>query len=409
MMRVLYTHRTQGVGAEGAHIKGMYEAFRELGHETSMHCLPGCNPSEREASAAAAAKGNGSAAPAPKPQGPGLAKRIYWLVAESAPQIVFEILELGYNIPLFAQLLFRCLKARPALVYERYSLNTFAPTLVCALLRIPHVLEVNDSVVIERSRPLRLKGVSSFLEGRCLASADLVITITGRFRDQLRARFGDKARIQVFTNAVDKARFDRSFDRDGARRRMGIGGGTVLGGTGQFLEWHGLKDLVEKLGPEAESRDLHFLFVGDGPARADVEAAAARLDIAPRVRFTGMLPIGSVPEALSALDMAVIPKAAAHASPMKLIEYMALGLPIVAPDLPSIREALVDESRGRIFPAGDMEAMRGQVISLLSDPAAAAALGRSARERVFRDLTWRRHAEEVLHILGLAADPHRQG
>ena len=47
-MRILYTHRTQGVGAEGAHIKGMYEAFRDLGNAMEMNCLPGCNPVDRQ-------------------------------------------------------------------------------------------------------------------------------------------------------------------------------------------------------------------------------------------------------------------------------------------------------------------------------------------------------------------------
>lgn len=395
-MRILYTHRTQGAGAEGAHIQGMYEAFGELGHETSMHCLPGCNPSER---AAARAR---TAGPGPAPGG-SLLRRIYGSIADSAPQIVFEFLELLYNAVLFAQLFPRCLLSRPALVYERYSLNTFAPALVCRLLRIRHVLEVNDSVVIERSRPLELRAVSAFLEGFCLRSADLVVTITERFRRQLLERFGPGcAPILVLTNAVARARFDRRFDREGARARLGLGSATVLGGTGQFLEWHGLRELVERMGPSAAALDLRFLFIGDGPARQGVEAAARALGIADRVHFTGMLPIDAVPECLAALDMAVIPKAAAHASPMKLIEYMALGLPIVAPDMPSIREALVDGTRGRIFPEGDMARMKDAVLELLRDRDLAASLGRRARERVFAELTWNRHAEKVLSAVGLA-------
>ena len=113
-----------------------------------------------------------------------------------------------------------------------------------------------------------------------------------------------------------------------------------------------------------------------------------------------MLPIDAVPDHLSALDMAVIPKAAPHASPMKLIEYMAMGLPIVSPDLPSIREALVDGTMGRIFPAGEMRLMRESILALLGDREAAAEAGRKAREYVLTHLTWDRHAREVLQALG---------
>lgn len=68
-----------------------------------------------------------------------------------------------------------------------------------------------------------------------------------------------------------------------------------------------------------------------------------------------MVPIALVPEYLCALDIAVTPRAAAHASPMKLMEYMAAGLPIVAPDLPAILSA-IGEGRAGVFPAGDFAA-----------------------------------------------------
>jgi glycosyltransferase involved in cell wall biosynthesis len=393
-MRILYTHRTQGVGAEGAHIKGMYEAFGDLGHATAMICLPGCNPAEQKPSAVPAAQSKG-----------GL-NGLYRVIADHAPQVLFEAIELAYNGPLFLRLAWVCLKARPDLVYERYSLNTFAPTLLCRLMGIKHALEVNDSVVIERSRPLRLKAVSAWLEGVCLRSADLSITITERFRGQLLERFGAKGiDIRVMTNAVSRRRFDRAFDRPALRARLGLGGAAVLGATGQFLEWHGLEDLVERMGPSAADRDLRFLFVGDGPARASVMAKARALGIADRVHFTGMLPIDEVPAYLAVIDIAVIPKAAAHASPMKLIEYMAMGLPIVAPDLASVQAALIgnagDGTLGRIFPAGDMARMGGAIADLLEDREAASAMGRRAKAYVFSRLTWDRHAHEVLDFLGL--------
>lgn len=397
-MKVLYTHRTQGVGAEGAHIKGMYEAFRNLGHSVSMLCLPGCNPSE---AAAAKPGAQGPARDTSKANATGL-RRFYRVIADGAPQMLFEMIELGYNVPLFAQLLARCLKEKPDLLYERYSLNNFAPTLAARLLGIPHALEVNDSVVIERSRPLELRRVSEAIEGWCLRKADVNITITSDFAAKLRARFGRGFKLEVMTNGVAKDRFVRAFKRAESRSDLGLGDATVLGGTGQFLPWHGLHDLVAKLGPVAQARNLRFLFVGDGPARAEVMAVAERLGIPDRVHFTGMRPIDAVPDLLSALDIAVVPNAAIHASPMKLIEYMAMGLPIVAPDLPSIRAA-VGEGMGLIFPAGDMDAMRAAISGLLDDPAAAKELGRKAREHVFNELTWDHHAIKVLATLGLRA------
>ncbi len=398
-MRILYTHRTQGVGAEGSHIRGMYEAFKELGHETSMHCLPGCNPSERTALESLPAEFK-------KSKKAGMLKRVYWAITVVSPQILFELLELVYNVPLSIQLYRSCLKYRPDLVYERYSLNTFAPTLICKMLQIPHVLEVNDSVVIERSRPLKLKWLSAWFENYCLTRSKLSITITEQFRDQLMRRFKlSDQKVMVLTNAVDRTRFEKPYDREKVRAQLGFGQSKVLGSTGQFLAWHGLQDLVTQVGGQAKAEDLRFLFIGDGPARKDVMAKAEELGIADRVHFTGMLPINSVPEYLSALDYAIIPKAAPHASPMKLIEYMAMGLPIVAPDMASIREGLGDclpgKETGKIFPAGDMRAMQTAILDWLQHPEEAKATGLRARTRVFSELTWSHHAEKIFLAMGL--------
>ncbi len=392
-MRILYTHRTQGVGAEGAHVLGMYEAFAELGHEVRMDCLPGCNPAERKAPAAVPGTVNGEAISKPKPS---LIQRVYWFIAEHCPETVFELFELAYNVPLFVRLGIQYLRFRPELIYERYALNTFAPTLLCKLTGCKHVLEVNDSVVIERSRPLALKGIAAACEGFCLAGARISITITERFRALLSARFPTSAeKIMVLTNAVSQRRFSKNNDREAIRKRLGLEGKTVLGASGQFLPWHGLIDLVERLGGAAKEKDISFLFIGDGPVREEVLAKARKLGIEGLVRFTGMIPIIEVPDYLSALDMAIIPSAAQHASPMKLMEYMGMGLPLVAPDLPSIRAA-ADDTMALFFPAGDMEAMEKGIYALLENHPLALELGRRARQHIFADLTWTRHVEKIL-------------
>lgn len=390
-MRILYVHRTQGVGAEGNHVLGMYEAFAELGHEMSMQCPPGCNPAENAARPSPAVAGGR----------PSLFKRVYWLVTERMPQPAFEFVEIAYNLPLLALLAWRFLRRRPDLVYERYSLNSFAAALACRLAGIPLVLEVNDSVTIERSRPLRFAAAAGAIEGFCVRRAALVITITEKFKSNLVERYRlPGSRVLVLTNAVSARRFRARTGPSPLKSDPRWKGKTVIGGTGQFLPWHGLQELLEALAPEMARRDLFLLFVGDGPVREGLLARAAELGLGERVGFTGMVPLSAVPEHLSVLDIAVIPSAAPHASPMKLMEYMAMGLPIVAPDLPSIRAAVPGDGLARIFPAGDMAAMKSRLLDMLDRPEEARSLGRAARERVFAELTWTRHAELVLASVG---------
>lgn len=389
-MKILYTHRTQGVGAEGVHVMGMVEAFRELGHSVELDGIPGCDPFVKAAAPQGAA-GDRAA--------PGLRARLHHRISHYAPQWAFALIEIAYNLPILLRLLPKLLRARPDFVYERYALNTFAPALLCRMLRIPHVLEVNDSVAIVRSRPLAFPRLSRALEEPILRSATVLITISGRFRKQMLDAYprlgGD---ILVCPNAVSSAWFRPRPPAalPHGRDLPALKGRTVLGSAGQFVPWHGLAPFVTAMADLAVAKDLAFLFVGDGPVRADVEAAARARGIADRVVFTGMVPYALVPDYMGLLDIAVIPFSNVHGSPMKLMEFMAKGLPVVAPDLPPIREVMEDRKTGRVFPADDMAAMRTCLEELLADPAEARALGERAKEHVREHLTWLGHAKEVL-------------
>lgn len=401
-MNLLYVHRTQGRGAEGAHILGMVEALQHAGHRVAMVCPPGCDPREQErAGDAAAAGANGRpSAPAGEapPSRPSAFRKIYWYLSDRAPQWLFELLELGYNGVLGVSLAWTCFRSRPDLVYERYALHTFACVLVCRALGIPRVIEVNDSVVIERSRPLTFRLLATFLERFNLRSAALTITITERFRKLLEERHGlSPGSTLVLPNAVSSRRSQGPFQREELRKAWGLEG-TVLGASGQFLPWHGLDALVSSLGPSAIERGLRFFFVGDGPAREDIEAVAERLGIRDRVRFTGMVAITEVPRYLACLDIAVLPGVASHASPMKLMEYMAHGLPLVAVDVPSVR-ALAGAEEAVLVPPGDTEALRRGVHELLDHPERARELGSAARRVVLSQHTWDVRVDQLFAAL----------
>jgi glycosyltransferase involved in cell wall biosynthesis len=332
----------------------------------------------------------------------------YRLVADLSPQVVFGAAELMYNAP-SALRLWRKLRRRPALVYERYAVGNVAPASLCRALGIPRVVEVNDSVVIERSRPTSFPRIKRSIERRVLATADLIVTVTRHFKAQLLEAFPglDESKILVLPNAVSERRFRTpppGADSD-LRARLGLGGLTLLGTVGQFLPWHGLAPLVAAAADLARERDLGFLFIGDGPVRPEVMQAARAAGVEDRVRFTGMLPHARVPKHLALLDVAVIPSLNEHCSPMKLMEFMAMGLPVVAPDLPNIREVLEDGRTGRLFRAGDMDDLRRRLAEVLGDQKAARAMGLRAREYVLANLTWSGHVRKVLDALALRRAP----
>jgi glycosyltransferase involved in cell wall biosynthesis len=135
----------------------------------------------------------------------------------------------------------------------------------------------------------------------------------------------------------------------------------------------GAKRILEKL-PAAQ-----FLVIGDGPRRLELEAAARNLGIAEAVHFLGSR--GDVPELLAACDLVAL-TSHNEAAPVSILEALSAGVPVVASNVGSVKETVVDGETGRLFPAGDVEAFAEAAIHLLDAPAVRRRMGAEGRRRV---------------------------
>lgn len=148
-------------------------------------------------------------------------------------------------------------------------------------------------------------------------------------------------------------------------------------GTGLLLE-----AAAQLLG---RSVDAHFVIIGF-PNVDRYQARAQALGIAERVSFPGRVPYGQVPLWLSLGDVAVDPKMSATEAAGKVLNYMAMGLAVVAFDIPVMREYLGEW--GVYAPLGDAAAFAHQIETLLQDPDRARLIGCALRERAGEVFSW---------------------
>ena len=382
--RILYLHRTQGRGAEGAHIRGMVDGFRAFGCTVDIVGPPGIDPYMHIGP--------------DKSKDRVLSKVLGWF-ASKAPQVCFELVELLYNA-----IALRCLHKQWKLgggysfIYERYALNSFAGVFFSGSKKIPLVLEVNDATVIERSRPLALKSVARWIEYSVLQRADMVVTITDHFKELLVSRHGlASQKIMVLPNAIDPKKYELEEKKRLKRAALGIPKNcTVLGCVGAFVPWHGLEFLVETMARCCDKHDIFFLFIGDGPIRQNVEKKAAKLGIKHRVQFTGFVAANQVPYYLDMIDICVIPGANAHCSPMKLFEYMAAGKPVVLPRYKPLLDVVTGGKEGIFFEPNDATSLRNALQKVLASPSLCREMGDDGRRLVFSSFTWSRNSLAVL-------------
>jgi len=172
--------------------------------------------------------------------------------------------------------------------------------------------------------------------------------------------------------------------------------------AGAFRRWHGAERLLEAMRQLRHRgiEDVNAVLVGDGPELPRARIAAQGLD---RVTFTGPVAHAAMPACLAAADIGVAPFTPdAHGplalgfywSPLKIFEYMASGLPVIAPALPRIAGLVAHEREGILYPPSGADGLADALIRL-RDPELRARLGAAARERAERDYSWDAHCRAL--------------
>jgi glycosyltransferase involved in cell wall biosynthesis len=175
----------------------------------------------------------------------------------------------------------------------------------------------------------------------------------------------------------------------------------VAGFVGWLRHWHGLEDLIDAVHVSGLlERGLRLLIVGSGPSLSAVQERVESLGLEDQVILTGPVAHEDVPAHIAALDIALQPRATDYACPMKLVEYMAMGRCILAPNQPNIRELVSDGISARLFPAGNYRSLVDSLSELMESPAERALLGRNAQRTIIeRNLTWRANATRAVGLL----------
>jgi alpha-maltose-1-phosphate synthase len=244
------------------------------------------------------------------------------------------------------------------------------------------VVELNAPLPVEaaRYRTLARPDEARRLERAVLAGADLVVAVSRPLAAYARER--GATRVEVLPNAVDLRRYTLP-PSVGEPRCVFLGA---------LRPWHGVEAIVEAwriLAGEAPS----LLVVGDGPERAALERLGADV--------TGAVPHRKVPSLLASAAIGLAPyarDAPGYFSPLKLFEYLAAGLAVVAGGIAGVRE-VVGPDQAVLVPPGDPEALAKAVLELARDEPRRAQLGAAGRALVASSHTWDVRAERILAVV----------
>lgn len=380
--RVLYHHRTQGKAVEGVHIRGITDALRSEGVAVDIISVPGADPYA-----------------SPKAMSPTKQATPLMKVVTQLPEPLFELAELAYNLVAGWRVLSYLRRHRDvSFIYERYALFMFMPVLLARLRRVPVILEINDSASVHRVRPLFFASLAIAIERWVFRKASGLVFVSAVFRDRAQAVHTSMAPAIVTPNAANIDKFSFTLEqRATARAKWKLDGHVVCGYLGAFVPWHAIDQFVYHVADRFnEAPHLKLLLVGDGATFSEVEAFVKQRGLEDRVVLSGRVPHDEVPSLLAAMDMAILPSAGDYTSPVKLFEFMACGVPPIAPDFLPIREVLVEGRTGWMFPAGNLDSAASAVLQRSQDKDELIRVGRAARAYVAAERQWSNNVAQLV-------------
>lgn len=293
-------------------------------------------------------------------------------------------------------------------VWQRHELFRRCGYALARKLEVPLVLSVHGLHVSEaRGWGIRRPGwgrlTERWGEEPQLFRADVLVCVSEQVAADVVEKGVPKNRVLVAPNGVDTERFRPEPADQSLRDHLGLSNKFVVVWLGSFHGFHGLDQAIDAMEIlEGECADIALLLVGDGVERWNLESRVSRLGLQ-SVTFTGMVPFEQVPRYLNACDAGILlaPEGgSSHYSPVKLREYMACGLPVIAHNVGEASSMLQDGKDAVLVPPGDPTALASAMKRLALSAELYQRLQRQGLATVDRKWSWKERVRELLQHLG---------
>ncbi|MCO1339026.1 hypothetical protein BJH93_09010 [Kocuria polaris] len=302
------------------------------------------------------------------------------------------------------------LKVRPGVLHTTtHFVNGLVVRAVAEAVGIPWIYEVRgqlsdtwaskrgpEAASTERYERFNIR------ELEVMRDADLVLTLGTSMQQRIEAQGVPRDKIRLTPNAVGNAFLETPPSSRTVKPKLGLDPNKVLIGTvSSLVGYEGIDDLLTAFAILRDRRvDVELVVAGSGTAMQSLRVHAAELGLDPENIFVGRVPAAEAVNYHRALDVFVVPRkdfaVTRSVTPLKPVEAMASCRPVVASDLPALREMVKDGATGICVTPEDPHALAAAIESLVDDSDLREKMGFAGRELVLTTRTWKRNARLCL-------------
>lgn len=293
-----------------------------------------------------------------------------------------------------------------AFVWEQHDFFPGIGYKLAKKYKVPFVIYVHAPQVWESSKwGINRPGWSKIMEKmelKALLRADLIACVSSQVANKLEEIGVPKSNIVVSPMAVNPYIF-KNIDSDIIANKHQLYNKFVIGWIGSFRSFHGLDILLKafkKVHDEVENTCL--LLVGDGFEKKSIEMLAEKLEIKDSVIFSGRKSFTEIPKYIKVFDLAIVSaskNAEFHYSPLKLREYLAAGIPTLAPNAGEIPKIFKDKFHLKLYNVGAIDDTAQIIIKLIKSDHEREYLGENGEKFIKENATWEVELNELWKIL----------
>ena len=291
-------------------------------------------------------------------------------------------------------------RERPDVVICRVNANFLQiPLLKWTYPDIPLAVEVNGSPFDEYMSETAGGVFWSKLERYCLSYSDRNFFISDVLRKSMMGNHLDSTRDYVLYNGVDISLFRKQNKNTWPTKIKSENNVITLGYVGSLVESKNVSQLIKAV-EELKDRGYaaRLIVVGDGEVLDNLKALSAELDLQGDIEFTGRVPHKEVPDQIARFDVAIHHYAEEYMCPLKLFEYMAVGVPVIGPDTVAVKE-IFDHGVHLLLTNGEPVDIAERVIQVKRDNALSERIATAGQDLVRTNFTWRDNTNKVVSQL----------